>query len=42
MRKIRVKFITGYHGTAKRWGISSFANGFTLRAGSLAVHMWRT
>ncbi len=35
------KLIFGYRGHGKRWGKIGFANGFTLRAGSVALHIWQ-
>lgn len=37
----RAKLITGYRGHGKRWGRINFANGFTLRAGKIALHLWK-
>lgn len=38
---MKIRLIVGYRGYGKRWGKINFANGFTLRAGPLAVHVWR-
>lgn len=40
-RQTMFSLIFGYRGHGKRWGKISFANGFTLRAGSIALHIWR-
>lgn len=37
----RAAFVFGYRGHGKRWGRIGFANGFTLRAGPLALHLWK-
>ena len=33
--------ILGYRGHGRRYGIIPFGNGYTLRAGNVAVHVWR-
>jgi hypothetical protein len=40
-RQTMFKLIVGYRGYGKQWGKISFGNGFTLRAGSLALHIWQ-
>lgn len=39
--QIKVRLLTQYCGHGKRWGMIRFANGFTLRAGRVALHIWR-
>lgn len=39
--KFRSSFVLGYLGHGRRYGIIPFGNGYTLRAGSLALHVWR-
>jgi hypothetical protein len=38
---MKATLIFGYHGHGKRWGLIRFGNGITLRAGAVAVHVWR-
>lgn len=37
----KVSVVVPYHGHGKRWGKIDFANGFTLRAGLAAVHIFQ-
>lgn len=39
--KYHAKLLFTYRGHGKRWGRIKFGNGFTLRAGSLALHLWK-
>jgi hypothetical protein len=36
----KLALIVGYRGHGKRWGKINFGNGFTLRAGPIALHIW--
>lgn len=40
-RKTMLSLVFGYSGHGERWGKITFANGFTLRAGSVALHIWQ-
>lgn len=37
---MKLMFVPNYRGPGKRWGVCQFANGFTLRTGPLALHIW--
>lgn len=37
----RSSLVVPYRGPGKRWGKIRFGNGFTLRAGSVALHLWK-
>lgn len=38
---MKTKLILGYNGHGKKFGIIRFANGFTLRAWKVALHVWK-
>ena len=38
---LRASLVLGYRGHGHRYGIIPFGNGYTLRAGSVALHVWR-
>ena len=40
-RQLMFCLILGYRGSGKKWGKINFGNGFTLRAGNVALHIWR-
>lgn len=37
---MKFKLVLGYRGHGGRHGIERFANGVTLRMGSIALHVW--
>lgn len=39
-RQTMISVIVGYRAIGKRWGKIKFGNGFTLRAGRIAMHIW--
>lgn len=40
-RQTMLKLIFGYRAIGKHYGLIRFGNGFTLRAGPVALHIWR-
>jgi hypothetical protein len=40
-RQTMFSLIFGYRAPGRRWGKINNANGFTLRAGSVALHIWK-
>lgn len=39
--KTHLSLVIPYRGPGRRWGKINFANGYTLRAGVVAVHIWQ-
>jgi len=39
--KYHARLLFTYRAIGKRWGRINFGNGFTLRAGSVALHLWK-
>lgn len=37
----RTALVLNYRSHGKRWGKIKFGNGFTLRAGRFALHLWK-